>query len=755
MEEPQTQQCMCLVCQVHDLVGWYPSLAMIAAGEYVVTHTRGITWPRMCHPDGCPADPRSRARITRQEFLVLPGVEPSHLGQSQGLLYLCDRVACARVPGQQARVALRQALQTLGPGPRQTQDPFPGLMSKIKRSRSPRTFQGLETAMLAELREIVVAERHLTAEDLAGFPSLLEDHRRRYRLERAIEAARTVAALLPKRTPPAVVGIAGPDQPFEVHVNGWRPLLSSYCDDIIPALLRSDAREQDGQLVFIVPGQALPSIGWQWQFIQDNDEPAFVLDDDTITWIRQHLPPPPPVTRVIRPSCNARNWWNSTYSPRKRRPFPLPDHDPNCGSSDLRQAVNKGEVSKNGEVKVRIRTGTWHLDEHLPDGRLRVLGTEESAGPWTPGVQVTSSTRTFLNACCRLRELQPLDAVADAVRALAHGYRPKPLIAELDDLTAINLRVLQNLTVAHRDDGLLTIHPAAPRPVVPRARRADPQDLPPGFNDVLATRRRPYLDEATLGFDRQVRQARAGHTADQLRLPQTLACTLCGEDFDPEHLDPDDYVAHDPFRWCPSCLSLRWGSAVADRDIALVRVAHFARVLGRAPGKDWARENLPHHLPGHERDRLLAARMAMPNDDSLRRLGLSGWGETLVDAGVLTDGLKTARGIGSRAADGHWCRSLFELTVDDFFTTSGIPHECEPGWPHHPTLNANTLRRADWLLQDGTYVEAAGMMGDARYAQRISEKQQLADAVGVRLVIVEPADLARLSDLFSAWADPR
>lgn len=123
-------------------------------------------------------------------------------------------------------------------------------------------------------------------------------------------------------------------------------------------------------------------------------------------------------------------------------------------------------------------------------------------------------------------------------------------------------------------------------------------------------------------------------------------------------------------------------------------------------------------------------------------------------AGALADGVRTARGFASWAADGRWCRSMLGLAVDDFLSSSGIVYECEPGWPHHATLNPNAARRADWPLADGTFMEAAGLMDDPAYAQKMSQKRQLAEHAGVRLGVGEPADLNHLAAVFPEWLPP-
>ncbi|MFF0753159.1 hypothetical protein [Streptomyces sp. NPDC004267] len=130
------------------------------------------------------------------------------------------------------------------------------------------------------------------------------------------------------------------------------------------------------------------------------------------------------------------------------------------------------------------------------------------------------------------------------------------------------------------------------------------------------------------------------------------------------------------------------------------------------------------------------------------------WTEWLRLAGVLDDGVRRSMGTVTVASDGHPCRSLFERHVDDFLHHWGVAHEPEPHYPRHPELNTTGLR-ADWVLADGTYVEALGLMEQERYAQKARRKAELARASGIRLVTVTAGDLDRLPEIFAPWLPGR
>jgi len=68
-------------------------------------------------------------------------------------------------------------------------------------------------------------------------------------------------------------------------------------------------------------------------------------------------------------------------------------------------------------------------------------------------------------------------------------------------------------------------------------------------------------------------------------------------------------------------------------------------------------------------------------------------------------------------------------------------------WPAHPIWNSRGRKRADWRLPSGAYVECVGMMTDAQYARKITEKQRLAAELGLRLYLIGPTDMLQLDKL--------
>lgn len=127
------------------------------------------------------------------------------------------------------------------------------------------------------------------------------------------------------------------------------------------------------------------------------------------------------------------------------------------------------------------------------------------------------------------------------------------------------------------------------------------------------------------------------------------------------------------------------------------------------------------------------------------------WTRILIDAGLADDGVRLSRGTVLKAADGHLCLSLQEKAVDDFFDQHSIGHVREPRYPFDPELNLNSRRRADWLLEDGTFVEMWGMPKDPVYAEKMREKVELAHRHRLQLIGLTADDIGQLNEIFLEW----
>ncbi len=125
------------------------------------------------------------------------------------------------------------------------------------------------------------------------------------------------------------------------------------------------------------------------------------------------------------------------------------------------------------------------------------------------------------------------------------------------------------------------------------------------------------------------------------------------------------------------------------------------------------------------------------------------WFKSLAETGALPDGvLSTARGIRCLAQDGHTCHSLDEQRIDDWLSSNGLPHEREPHYPAHPTLNSSGRRRADWKVRD-IFIEYFGLVGDSNYEKKMDEKIALAQHCKIDLIAIYPADIENLEQKLS------
>ena len=236
-------------------------------------------------------------------------------------------------------------------------------------------------------------------------------------------------------------------------------------------------------------------------------------------------------------------------------------------------------------------------------------------------------------------------------------------------------------------------------------------------------------------------------------------CPVCGEPFNPRGNEIDLILAWGANRWCTSCSSapyksannatlLKWAPAITEQ-VALEAI-RFMATLQPLPRIEMPKRLQAEDMPPHVADAWLLARIAMPNHDELASLGIErSWTGWLQAAGVVGDHVRLSRGTATAAKDGHPCRSLFELAIDDFFHANGIAHEIEPVYPWHQTLNLSGSRRADWLLPGRVVVEAAGMTSEA-YFTKLAEKQHLAHLAGFRVITVYPDQLHDLNGLFRA-----
>jgi len=211
--------------------------------------------------------------------------------------------------------------------------------------------------------------------------------------------------------------------------------------------------------------------------------------------------------------------------------------------------------------------------------------------------------------------------------------------------------------------------------------------------------------------------------------PVTLECRVCAARFSEAVISPWMIRQYGPPRYCASCcVRARNGLGYEDDGALLRAIRILAAAIDGIPSQNIHQTISIAGLDPERRDRAMVGLIVGPHP----ALPL------LQRAGIVGEAWRPARGTYCFAADGHPCRSLAERVVDDWLASRSIAHTLEPTYP-------GSNKRADWLLADGTFIEYAGMMGDADYRARMEEKRRLAGAAGVRLVILLPEDLVDLS----------
>ena len=233
--------------------------------------------------------------------------------------------------------------------------------------------------------------------------------------------------------------------------------------------------------------------------------------------------------------------------------------------------------------------------------------------------------------------------------------------------------------------------------------------------------------------------------------PNTVTCPICDREFWNGYIEPWMYRYYGPARYCNDCcISARTGHTrdLSEQEV-IDKLTDLALAFDAIPGSSFAFYALPPDASDEKRDEWMRALTVMPRQSRINEvLGCKDWLSVLKATGLVTDGWRMKRGgVICHAADGHLCRSLLERTIDDWLTNQCIEHEREPTWPYDAVLNRNGMRRADWLLPDGSFVECAGLMSRPEYALKMAEKRQLARLAGITLHIIEPEDTLLLDKI--------
>lgn len=107
------------------------------------------------------------------------------------------------------------------------------------------------------------------------------------------------------------------------------------------------------------------------------------------------------------------------------------------------------------------------------------------------------------------------------------------------------------------------------------------------------------------------------------------------------------------------------------------------------------------------------------------------------------------------AKDGHFCDSVAEAIVDNFFFENDIEHQKDNRllhYPYHDLYNPNNAKRCDFIItnknSEKVYVEYAGMMNKTSYKNAFKIKVKMCEELGLQLIIIYPEDLKNLKAIF-------
>jgi len=120
----------------------------------------------------------------------------------------------------------------------------------------------------------------------------------------------------------------------------------------------------------------------------------------------------------------------------------------------------------------------------------------------------------------------------------------------------------------------------------------------------------------------------------------------------------------------------------------------------------------------------------------------------LIKMGVLPErALSGKYGYFCIAKDGHKCRSLAELKIDNYLYENNIIHDTEPLYPFHDKYNKSGRKRADWKIGD-IYIEYWGLSDQQHYRNKMQDKIKMAAELNISLIGITQVDLLNLPSVF-------
>jgi len=187
--------------------------------------------------------------------------------------------------------------------------------------------------------------------------------------------------------------------------------------------------------------------------------------------------------------------------------------------------------------------------------------------------------------------------------------------------------------------------------------------------------------------------------------------------------------------------SATYGAATFGKEQTIGWLQDVAKRLQRIPSQSFPSIEEFRAAEREERRHIVALCQRRPSVKGVKEL-FGSWLAALIAAELLGSGTRRLLlGTQCFARDGHVCFSLGEKTIDDLLTEMGVHHEKEP---HYPQGNL----RADFRIGD-TLVEFLGLKGQPDYDEKTTLKTKLCESVGVKLLLIEPSDLANRTTMIA------
>jgi hypothetical protein len=231
------------------------------------------------------------------------------------------------------------------------------------------------------------------------------------------------------------------------------------------------------------------------------------------------------------------------------------------------------------------------------------------------------------------------------------------------------------------------------------------------------------------------------------REPGTKRCAICSKPFREDSLSSFELgESIDTLNVCWWCLSValynvNYGDNFMTREEIIRYLLDLNELTGSIPLQSHGGIETLVSLTKEDQLRLVKLQIRGPNPELVKEL-FGSWLKALIESGLLPEGiLKTKRGYHCIAKDGHACRSIGEMIIDDWLYKHGIDHQREKRYP-------DSAYRADFYVGD-CYIEYWGLAGDPDYDMKSSTKRTMCGSAKLRLIELYPEDVESSTRLAS------